>query len=598
MEGDPNVGSSSSSAIKKRKRASEVWDEMRKYIDADGKVKAECKHCKKTFDGSSKKGTTHLKNHLERCPANPRRKSGSEGRDRDDQHQPLAPSIKTKELARLIKETSVSGLIRHLSKMEGDTSYDEREDLDPWVLNSRKDEILQLYQEEKEKLRQFLNNLSCRFTLQLVRSFRFGGYLLVVCYIDDCWVPQSQIISFWEHPSCDVEDSMEAVKQSCLDWKIDTKICFLLLSCQIDPADDWDNQIGKIESWFSQRRSLPFAGCLPSALHLLNYVDGILRSKDYLRDEIQSLEECAYYVDNKSRSDKQIQLDGAVEKAISELKESPFTRGGFFEYFEAAVGVKEVFSALEQFDSDFRSINLTKQKWHEVTAAFEHLKFLNDVTDCFLWETLDIPIVVDLPYVHKILTDRCNHPIEDCLFCQEVMKEAIDLFFSKQYLVRAIEFILDPRFKMDGLQLHYKEIYGSDADRHLEKINKDFRDVYDEYAATDSSNSKSYEMLDAMGRPSSPKSELDRYFDMLKVPRDEDFDILAWWRRNAPSFPTLARMALDYLAIEMPSAPNVGISFPLMFDMYKIISNFGFSGLPEIITPLVMLKSILDGAAN
>ena len=72
--------------------------------------------------------------------------------------------------------------------------------------------------------------------------------------------------------------------------------------------------------------------------------------------------------------------------------------------------------------------------------------------------------------------------------------------------------------------------------RYLVKINKDFRDVYDAYVATDSSDSKSYEMLDAIGRPctsSSSKSELDRYFNLLKVPSDQQFDILAWWRGNA-----------------------------------------------------------------
>ena len=84
--------------------------------------------------------------------------------------------------------------------------------------------------------------------------------------------------------------------------------------------------------------------------------------------------------------------------------------------------------------------------------------------------------------MHKILTDRCNHPIEDCPFCKKVMKEAIDPLFSKYYLARVIAAILDPRFKMDAVQLHYKEIYGSDADRYIVKINKDFRDVYDAYA--------------------------------------------------------------------------------------------------------------------
>ncbi|XP_052293946.1 zinc finger BED domain-containing protein RICESLEEPER 1-like isoform X2 [Citrus sinensis] len=601
MEGDPNVGSSSPSAIKKRKKPSAVWEEMIKHIEADGKVKAECKHCKKTFDGSSKKGTTHLKNHLQRCRANNnKRKSGSDGRDRDDQHQSLSASIKTKELASLIKEKSLRGLIKHWFDPEGHTGDEECEDwpdLDPWVLNSRNDEILQLYQEEKEKLCQFLNNLSCRFTLRLAYcdSDLDDGCLLEVNYIDDSWERQSKIISFWQCPHDHIKNLTEAVKQSCMDWKIDTNICSLLLSLPIDTTDGLDNEIGKMESWFSQRRSLPFAGCLLDTYYLWQYVDSVLLSEDYVRDGIRSLKECAAYVHNQSTSDKLIQLDSLVEIKISILKDGPSgTRFlGFYWYFEAAVGVKEVFSALEQFDSEFRSINLSKQKWDEVTATFEHLKFLyRDIS--FFWTKGDIPIIVDLPYVHKILKDRCNHTIEDCLFCQKVMKEAIDLFFSKNYSVRVIAVILDPRLKMDGVRLHYKEIYGSDADIYIEKVNKDFRDVYDAYAATDTSSSKSYRMLDAT---SSPKSELDLYMKELKVPAVEQFNILAWWRGNAPFYPTLARMARDYLALEITFDVE-GALMDLLCDLEYINYKFKFCDLPEIITHLLCLKGILSSAEN
>ncbi|KAH9727608.1 BED-type domain-containing protein [Citrus sinensis] len=493
---------------------------MRK-LNIDGKVIAQCNHCKKTFDGSSKKGTTHLNNHLQRCPANPKRKSGSDGRDGDDRDQSLSPSIKTKELASLIKEKYVRGLIKHFSKMEGDTGDEEWEDfpdwqdLDPWVLNSRKDEILQLYQEEKEKLGQFLNTLSCRFTLRLVFRRLVSGNrgmdrvcLLEVHYIDDSWELQSKIISFWHCPRDRIKNLTEAVKQ----------------------LYGLDDEIGKMESLFSQRRSLPFAGCLLNMDDLFQFVYSVLKFEDYMGDGIQSLKECAAYVQNKATSDKLIRL------------------------------------YLYSWSNSIPSLG-------------------------------DIPIIVDLPYVHKILKDRRNHTIEDCLFCQKVMKGAIDLFLSKHYSVRVIAVILDPRLKMDGVRLHYKEIYGRDADRYIEKVNKDFRDVYDAYAATDSSSSKSYEMLDAT---SSPKSELDLYMKELKVPAVQQFNILAWWRGNAPFYPTLARMARDYLALESPFDDEDGEDalFDLQCDIRDINKKFKFCDLPEIITPLLCLEGILVAIDN
>ncbi|ESR56268.1 hypothetical protein CICLE_v10019416mg [Citrus x clementina] len=590
MKGDPNAGSSSPSAIKKMKKPSDVLEEMREYRDADGNVKAECNHCKKTFDGSSKKGTTHLKNHLESCQANPKSKGRTE---------------ELKMLASLIKKKSVGGLIEHFSNTErdttdedfdhssdreGDTSDEKRENsdgLDPSVLKSRKDEILQLYQEEKEKLHQFLKNLSCRFSLQLVALVGLFEVpcSLVVHYIDDSWQRQSKIISFWVD---DADIAMEYVKESCLS--IHGKICSVLVPFQIPPAYDG-------ESWFSRQGSLPFAGCLRNADGLMDYIDGVLRSEDYFRDGIQSLKECAHYVASKSRSDERIQLDGDVQRAICWLNRVP-DPWGHLKYFATAVRVKEAFFELGQLDSDFRTINLTEKKWDEVTATLEHLKFLEDVAVGFSSGKCETPIIVDLPYVHKILKDRCNHPVDDCLFCKKVMKGAIDLFFSKYYLIRVIAVILDPRFKMDGVQLHCKEIHGSDADRCLEKVNKDFRDVYDAYAATDTSNSKSYEMLDAMGRPSSPKSELDLYMKELKVPAVEEFDILAWWRGNAPFYPTLARMARDYLALKIPFDHRAAEGAGALVHGGLLCHYFYGEDIPELIRPLVCLKGFLGTAEN
>lgn len=44
------------------------------------------------------------------------------------------------------------------------------------------------------------------------------------------------------------------------------------------------------------------------------------------------------------------------------------------------------------------------------------------------------------------------------------------------------------------------------------------------------------------------KLELDQYLDEHVFPRNEDFNIMQWWKVNSVKLPTLAKMALDVLA--------------------------------------------------
>ncbi|KAJ4723566.1 zinc finger BED domain-containing protein RICESLEEPER 2-like [Melia azedarach] len=88
----------------------------------------------------------------------------------------------------------------------------------------------------------------------------------------------------------------------------------------------------------------------------------------------------------------------------------------------------------------------------------------------------------------------------------------------------------------------------------------DFTGVYKKYVKVSESDSgdATTSYLDVMGRPctsshniivSDKSSELARYLNETKVPSVEEFDILAWWRAYTPIFPTLARMARDFLAL-------------------------------------------------
>jgi len=55
----------------------------------------------------------------------------------------------------------------------------------------------------------------------------------------------------------------------------------------------------------------------------------------------------------------------------------------------------------------------------------------------------------------------------------------------------------------------------------------------------------------------SKNSELDTYLEKELVSfHEKNFDILQWWKRNSESYPTLAKMARDFLAVQVSSVAS------------------------------------------
>ncbi|KAL9427876.1 hypothetical protein AB3S75_029959 [Citrus x aurantiifolia] len=586
------VNEDAENSCRNNRKKSKVWDEFSKHNGL-----AVCNHCGREFDGSSKKGTTHLKNHLQRC-------RGKRNRAGD-------------------ADKSIKSVIDAIGL--GMSS----EHWDLLVLNSKKDDILQVYNEEKEKLHGFLNKLSCRFSLTI--EWYANCRLLVVHYINDGWDPVWKVISLQDvrHHYGIV---LENMKRSCLDWKIDRDTCSTVITVG-------DNEISEISSWVCERGSLPFGGQMMAFVglvdFLLNFVDNLASSTH----DAVGIRRCFHYVLKSTPSNEHKFRMISADKFKSMGKK---TYG--FEQLEIAIGLKVVLCELVNADSNFKSMNLTKEDWHKATVRYERIKALHDVA-CSLSESkcetanAYFPKVCDT-YVKLLQWERSeddhvkllqwersedDHERSEDDFLKllgferseddhvrKIALEAREIFVSKYWmkyeLILVIAAVLDPRFKMDIVQSWYKEIYASAAHTHLEKINGEFNGVYNEYAkgsgksrSGDGSSSMSFKLLDAMGRPctlshgvfddgiASPKSELDCYLNEPKFPRVEEFDILAWWRVNTPKFPTLARMARDFLA--MPISPSAATAYACFSKEAKDIFDTGLDN--DLITALVCLKGWL-----
>jgi hypothetical protein len=66
----------------------------------------------------------------------------------------------------------------------------------------------------------------------------------------------------------------------------------------------------------------------------------------------------------------------------------------------------------------------------------------------------------------------------------------------------------------------------------------------------------------------------------------EDFDVLAWWKKNAKKFPVLAIMARDFLAIPLSTVPSESA----FSSGGRILGNTRSSLTPEMLEALVCAK--------
>ncbi|KAK9194345.1 hypothetical protein WN944_005050 [Citrus x changshan-huyou] len=550
------VNQDAKNSCRNKRKKSEVWDHFSKCNGL-----AVCNYCGREFDGSSKKGTTHLKNHLQRCP-------GKRNGDVDKFIKSVIDAI---------------GL--------GMNS----EQWDPLVLNSKKDDILQVYNKEKEKLPRLLNKLSCRFSLSI--EWYANCCLLVVHYINDGWDPMWKVISV-QDVRFPYSILLENMKRSCLDWQIDRDIYMVITT--------GDNVISEINSWVCERGSLPFGGQMMAIGGLVEILLTFVENLSSYTCDTVGIRRCFHYVlkSTPSNEHKFLKISAAKVKSMGNK-----TYG--FEQLEIAVGLKKVLCNIVNADSNFKSMNLTKEHWHKATVAYEHIKALHDVA-CSLSESKCKTANAYFPKVCDIYLKLLQWERSEDDRVGKIALEAREIFVNRYWmkyeLILVIAAVLDPRFKMDIVQLWYKEIYASAAHTHLEKINGEFNRVYNEYAkgsgksrSGDASSSMSFKLLDAMGRPctlshgvfddgiASPKSELDCYLNEPKFPRVEEFDILAWWRVNTPKFPTLARMARDFLA--MPISPSAATAYACFSKEAKDILDTGLDN--DLITALVCLKGWL-----
>jgi hAT family C-terminal dimerisation region/Domain of unknown function (DUF4413) len=162
------------------------------------------------------------------------------------------------------------------------------------------------------------------------------------------------------------------------------------------------------------------------------------------------------------------------------------------------------------------------------------------------------------------------------------MQKKFDKYWENSNLIHTLACVFDPRCKLAFVKFCFRAAYGDATDiynKNLESVHLALKEFYKDYEnvignidrATSSGSpqvegriygKRKLEMRFSQFQSQNQRimtrnSELDTYLEKELVSfHEENFDILQWWKRNSESYPTLAKMARDFLPVQVSSVAS------------------------------------------
>ncbi|CAL5322271.1 unnamed protein product [Camellia sinensis] len=549
----------------------------------------------------SRKGTSHLKNHLSKtCLV---------------LKGPNAPRIASKAASESTPKAA-------------NFKFDQERSLS---CNTVRADVLDVYEIEKAKLYQFLDELSSKITLTTdiwtSDHQNFAYTCLTAHYVTNDWELKKKILAYRriDYPH-DGDHLFSFIKDLILEWNIDKK----LFSMVVDNATSNDVMVRLLKRWLHDQGLLHLGGQLfhvRCSAHILNLVvqDGL----KVIGSLISKIRESVRYL-GRSPYGKQ-KFDVAVNHVKLHHKKKvpmdvPTRWNSTYSMLEAALDLKSAFHRLGQIDKQYKH-NPFEDEWNVANVICGCLKIFFDATSHFSGTTF--------PTSNVFFPDICLIQLEmkkweqseyDCIrLMAGPMRVKFQKYWEECSLVLAIAVVLDPRFKMDLVEYYFGLIYGVDANKHIQRVRNGFVDLFYEYRS-DSSDSMSSIALVSENSSSSgsqllvgslkqeslaafhawyaqerasnihayQKSEVEQYLEELVFPSNESFNILHWWKVNKAKFPTLARIARDVLSV-----PATTVASEAAFSVGgRVIDETRASLLPDIVEALITCNDWIESTKN
>lgn len=254
-----------------------------------------------------------------------------------------------------------------------------------------------------------------------------------------------------------------------------------------------------------------------------------------------------------------------------------------FEMLVWSLSVKEALNILCDNISKLKDLKITEKEWILISNICQYLRSFKTLSSVFEGEKYcTLPMVVIgvnmLLDKLKLWAHELDHKIErattdeQMLYCIQAARDKIVQHYNKTNWIYCVVLILDPRHKVDTFSsTSWGKLLQSQAVQAFEEVFKKNYFNKSDVSYKPMENSKKDKVYDSVDMEFDLditclfkkeenivhsefwRNEIQRYLSEPRANNSED--ILDWWRRHENIYPTLPKMAKDFLATPATSVP-------------------------------------------
>ncbi|XP_016647135.1 PREDICTED: zinc finger BED domain-containing protein DAYSLEEPER-like [Prunus mume] len=230
------------------------------------------------------------------------------------------------------------------------------------------------------------------------------------------------------------------------------------------------------------------------------------------------------------------------------------------------------------------------EEWKKVEGVCKIIGSIDEVSEALFYTTplTSNVYLYHLHELHGILTKMSTD--SDCFnrtIVKDMLKKFDEYLDNDMFLLLTMSAALDPRFKMRYIEFFCSEVKRKDKKTQVANVLWAMQKLFDDYVIrfpTEGESCRSrrwkrsfrvvkdYQQFIRSNDHPAKKSDLDRYLEEPVLPWSPDFNALSWWRTAGTAYPTLSRMARDFLAMPMSLSTGNGVYYtvPKPADEYIV----------------------------